>query len=50
MNTGHFFNILGGIVLVAGAATLVASPQTALIILAFGTAFAGSLTAAEGRG
>jgi len=48
MNTGNFINILGGMVVVAGIATLVASQNTANIIIAFGRAFAGSLTAAQG--
>ena len=50
MNWGHIFNILGSMVAVAGLATLVASNNTASIIIAFGKAFAGSLTAAEGKG
>lgn len=42
-------DIAGGIVLVALATTLVASPNTAKQITALGNAFAGSIRAALGK-
>lgn len=42
-------DVAGGIVLVALATTLVASPNTARQITALGNAFSGSIRAALGR-
>lgn len=41
-------DILGAIVMVALVTTVVAHPETAKVINAFGQAFSGSLTAAQG--
>lgn len=49
MNLDKFFNVLTAIVGVALATTIVTSRQTASIIRAFGSAFSGSLLAAQGR-
>lgn len=43
-----FFNVLSAIVTVALVTTIVAHPNTAGVISAMGTAFSGSLRAAEG--
>lgn len=49
MSVDRLFNVLGAIVGVALATVIVASPNTARIITAGGSAFAGSLRAAQGR-
>lgn len=49
MNLNSIANILGGIVTVALVTTIVASPNTANIIRAFGASFSGSIRAAMGR-
>ena len=43
------FDVLGGIVLVAMATTIVSRPNTAKVIQAFGNAFSGSIRAALGK-
>ena len=49
MNADKAFNVLSAIVGVALATTILTSKQTAGIIRAFGSAFSGSLLAAQGR-
>lgn len=50
MNLARLFDVMAAIVGVAGVMVFVTSPQTASIITAGGTAFAGSIKAATGRG
>ena len=45
---GSAADIVGGILLIGLVTTIVAHPNTANIIQAFGTAFTGSLGTAEG--
>lgn len=49
MNADKLFNILGSIVTVALVTTVVSSRNTAGIVSAFGSAFSGSLRAAQGK-
>lgn len=49
MKANDLFDVMGGIVLVALATTLVSSRNTARQITALGNAFSGSITAALGR-
>lgn len=49
MQLGRIFDIFAAIVAVAAAFVVVSSKNTASIITSWGTAFAGSLRAAEGR-
>ena len=49
MNMDKFFNVLAAIVTVALVTTVVTSKQTSGIIRSFGSAFSGSLRAAQGR-
>lgn len=49
MNADKIANVLGAIVTVALVTTIVASPNTAQVVRAFGDAFGGSLRAAMGR-
>lgn len=44
-----FFNVITSIVTVALVTTIVAHPQSANVISAMGSAFTGSLRAAEGN-
>ncbi len=50
MKANDVFDVLGGIVLVALATTIVSSRNTAGQISALGTAFSGSIAAALGKG
>lgn len=43
-------DLLGAIVVVALVTTIVAHPNSAKVITAFGNAFSGSLQAAQGKG
>lgn len=43
------YDVLGGIVLVALATTIVSRPNTAKVVTAFGSAFSGSIRAALGK-
>lgn len=49
MNADKVFNVLGSIVTVALVTTVVSSRNTSGIVQAFGSAFAGSLRAAQGK-
>lgn len=49
MRFDDVFDVLGGIVLVAMATTIVSRPNTAKVVTAFGNAFSGSIRAALGR-
>jgi hypothetical protein len=49
MQWGRIFDVALAIVAVAGVTVAVGSSQTANIIKAMGSAFSGSLQAAEGR-
>lgn len=49
MNAESITNILGAIVTVALVTTIVASPNTAAVIRAFGDSFSGSLRASMGH-
>jgi uncharacterized protein YejL (UPF0352 family) len=49
VNLDKFANILGAIVTVALVTTIVSHQQTAAVIRAFGDAFSGSLSAAQGK-
>lgn len=49
MNADKLFTLLGSIVTVALATTIVSHPASASVITAFGNAFSGSLRAAQGR-
>lgn len=50
MKADDFFDVLGGIVLVALVTTIVTSPNTAKQITAAGGAFSGTIAAALGKG
>lgn len=50
MRANSIFDVLGGIVLVALATTIVTSPNTAKQISAAGTAFSGIIASALGKG
>lgn len=50
MTANNIFDVLGGIVLVALATTVVTSPHTARQITAAGGAFSSVLAAALGKG
>jgi hypothetical protein len=50
MKVDDFFDVLGGIVLVALVTTIVTSPRTASQITAAGNAFSGVLASALGKG
>lgn len=45
----RLFNVAGAIVTVALVTTIVSHPQSARVITAMGSAFAGSIRAAQGR-
>lgn len=49
MNVNGIAGILGAIVTVALVTTIVSHKESAKVISAFGSAFAGSLRAAQGR-
>lgn len=49
MKFDDIFDVLGGIVLVAMATTIVSRKTTAGVITAFGNAFSGSIRAALGH-
>lgn len=49
MNGDKFFNVMGAIVTVALVTTIVARPNSASVIRAFGEAFSGGIKAAMGR-
>lgn len=49
MKADNIFDVMGGIVLVALATTLVTSPNTAKVVTAAGGAFSGSIRAALGK-
>lgn len=49
MRVTDFWGLLGAIVVVALATTIVSSPESRNIISAFGDAFQGALTAAQGK-
>lgn len=49
MTGDRAFNVLGSIVTVALVTTIVSRPQSAQVIRAMGSAFAGSIRAALGR-
>lgn len=46
----QLFNVMGAIVTVALVTTIVARPNSAVVIRAMGDAFAGSIRAALGQG
>ena len=48
MGTSSAADVVGAIILVAMVTTIVAHPNTASIVQAFGNAFTGSLKVAEG--
>lgn len=50
MKADDIFDVMGGIVLVALATTLVTSRNTAQVVSALGNAFSGSINAALGKG
>lgn len=50
MQVGRIIDIFAAIVAVGMATVIVSSPNTAAIIKAWGSAFAGSLSAAMGNG
>lgn len=50
MRFDDIFDVLGGIVVVALATTIVSRPTTARVVSAFGQAFSGSISAALGKG
>ena len=50
MKANSIFDVLGGIVLVALATTIVTSPNTSKQISAAGTAFSSIIAAALGKG
>lgn len=49
MNADKLFTLLGAIVTVALATTIVSHPASASVVTAFGNAFSGALRAAEGN-
>lgn len=49
MTGDRLFNVIGSIVTVALVTTVVSRPQSAQVIRAMGSAFAGSIRAAMGR-
>lgn len=49
MNAEKIFSVLGAIVTVALVTTIVSHPQSAAVIKAFGQAFSGAISAAQGR-
>ena len=49
MKFDDMFDVLGGIVIVALATTIVSRRNTAQVITAFGNAFSKSLSAAQGK-
>lgn len=49
MKFDDIFDVMGGIVLVAMATTIVSRRTSAQVITAFGNAFSGSIKAALGR-
>lgn len=50
MKFDNLTDVLGGIVLVAMATTIVSRHTTANVVTAFGKAFSGSINAALGKG
>lgn len=50
MRFDDVFDVLGGIVLVAMATTIVSRRTTAGVVTAFGRAFSGAINSALGRG
>lgn len=50
MRFDDVWDVLGGIVLVAMATTIVSRRTTAAVVTAFGKAFSGSINAALGKG
>lgn len=49
MKFEDIYDVLGGIVLVAMATTIVSRPNTAKVVQSFGNAFSGSIRAALGK-
>ncbi len=49
MSGDRLFNVIGSLVTVALVTTIVSRPQSAQVIRAMGSAFAGSIRAAMGR-
>lgn len=49
MKFDDIFDVMGGIVLVAMATTIVSRRTTAQVVTAFGNAFSGSIRAALGK-
>lgn len=49
MKFDDFFDVMGGIVIVALATTIVSRPGSAKVVTAMGNAFQGSIRAALGR-
>ena len=49
MQVNNVFGLLGAIVTVALVTTIVATPNSATILKAFGDSFSGSLRAAQGK-
>lgn len=50
MKFDDIFDVLGGIVVVALATTIVSRRETARVVSSFGKAFSDSLLAAQGKG
>lgn len=49
LQVNDFWGLLGAIVVVALATTIVASKESSVIIRAFGDSFTGALSAAQGK-